>query len=139
MRRNRLPWQLMAFLADAHQRGVLRQAGAVYQFRHIELQHRLANTSGKIGSSYDVHDINGDKYRVILVKVIDPAQGTDQNIIPDNGKRFVAAVFTISAGGSLRGEDPTETPRLSAPMGESTQRTSTTLPGTPTSRMAGST
>jgi len=32
----------MAFLADAHQRGVLRQAGAVYQFRHIELQHRLA-------------------------------------------------------------------------------------------------
>lgn len=40
--RHRLPWQLMAFLADAHRRGVLRQAGAVYQFRHIELQHRLA-------------------------------------------------------------------------------------------------
>jgi hypothetical protein len=33
----------MGFLADAHQRGVLRQAGAVYQFRHIELQRRLAN------------------------------------------------------------------------------------------------
>ena len=29
----------MTFLADAHQRGVLRQAGAVYQFRHIALQH----------------------------------------------------------------------------------------------------
>jgi hypothetical protein len=41
--RHRLPWPLMAFLADAHHRGVLRQAGAVYQFRHIELQHRLAN------------------------------------------------------------------------------------------------
>ena len=41
--RRRLPWSLMAFLEDAHQRGVLRQAGAVYQFRHIELQHRLAN------------------------------------------------------------------------------------------------
>ena len=40
---HRLPWSLMRFLADAHQRGVLRQAGAVYQFRHIELQHRLAN------------------------------------------------------------------------------------------------
>jgi hypothetical protein len=40
--RNRLPWPLMPFLADAHQRGVLRQAGAVYQFRHIELQHHLA-------------------------------------------------------------------------------------------------
>ena len=38
-----LPWPLMSFLSDAHQRGVLRQAGAVYQFRHIELQHRLAN------------------------------------------------------------------------------------------------
>jgi hypothetical protein len=40
---HQLPWSLMEFLADAHQRGVLRQAGAVYQFRHIELQHRLAN------------------------------------------------------------------------------------------------
>jgi hypothetical protein len=40
--RRRLPWPLMRFLSDAHRRGVLRQAGAVYQFRHIELQHRLA-------------------------------------------------------------------------------------------------
>jgi len=40
--RHRLPWRLMSFLADAHRRGVLRQAGAVYQFQHIELQHRLA-------------------------------------------------------------------------------------------------
>jgi hypothetical protein len=40
--RRQLPWSLMSFLADAHQRGVLRQAGAVYQFRHINLQHLLA-------------------------------------------------------------------------------------------------
>ena len=40
--RRELPWQFMGFLADAHSRGVLRQAGAAYQFRHIELQHRLA-------------------------------------------------------------------------------------------------
>jgi hypothetical protein len=40
----RLPWRLMTFLADAHtNRGVLRQAGAVYQFRHAELQRRLAS------------------------------------------------------------------------------------------------
>ena len=39
----RLPRHLMGFLTDAHRRGVLRQAGAVYQFWHIELQHRLAN------------------------------------------------------------------------------------------------
>lgn len=41
--RGQLPWRLMSFLADAHeQRGVLRQVGAVYQFRHAELQRRLA-------------------------------------------------------------------------------------------------
>ena len=39
---HQLPWSLMSFLSDAHQRGVLRQAGAVYQFRHLELQRRLA-------------------------------------------------------------------------------------------------
>ena len=41
--RHRLPWRLMSFLTDAHRRGVLRQVGAVYEFRHIELQHRLAS------------------------------------------------------------------------------------------------
>lgn len=41
--RRQLPWQFMTFLADAHRRGFLRQAGAVCQFRHIELQHRLAS------------------------------------------------------------------------------------------------
>ena len=38
----KLPLDLMAFLADAHDRGVLRKVGAVHQFRHIELQHHLA-------------------------------------------------------------------------------------------------
>jgi hypothetical protein len=42
-RHHRLPWRLSSFLSDAHHRGVLRQVGEVYQFRHIELQHRLAN------------------------------------------------------------------------------------------------
>ncbi|MEV0785551.1 NACHT domain-containing protein [Streptomyces sp. NPDC050423] len=40
----RLPWRLTAFLEDAHARGVLRQSGAVYHFRHIELRERLAET-----------------------------------------------------------------------------------------------
>jgi hypothetical protein len=40
----KLPWRLMAFLHDAHaNRGVLRQVGAVYQFRHLKLQHRMAS------------------------------------------------------------------------------------------------
>jgi DNA-binding SARP family transcriptional activator len=41
----RLPWRLMHFLDDAHRRGVLRQAGGVYQFRHARVQERLAATS----------------------------------------------------------------------------------------------
>lgn len=41
-----LPWRFMGFLADAHaNRGVLRQVGAVYQFRHAGLQRRLADSS----------------------------------------------------------------------------------------------
>jgi hypothetical protein len=42
---SRLPWRLMAFLDEAHSRGVLRQVGAVYQFRHARLQEQLAITS----------------------------------------------------------------------------------------------
>ncbi|MFJ9407300.1 helix-turn-helix domain-containing protein [Streptomyces sp. NPDC101393] len=38
----RLPWAVVPFLEDAYRRGVLRQAGAVYQFRHARLQHHLA-------------------------------------------------------------------------------------------------
>jgi hypothetical protein len=40
--RGELPWSLMSFLDDAHNLGVLRQVGTVYQFRHIDLQDRLA-------------------------------------------------------------------------------------------------
>jgi hypothetical protein len=39
-----VPFNTVAFLKDAHEhRGVLRQVGAVYQFRHLELQQRLAH------------------------------------------------------------------------------------------------
>jgi len=37
-----LPWRLIAFLDDACERNVLRQTGAVYQFRHAQLQDHLA-------------------------------------------------------------------------------------------------
>ncbi|MGW9594355.1 hypothetical protein ACWHLZ_29130 [Streptomyces chartreusis] len=41
--RHQMPVRLMAFLTDAHEhRRVLRQSGALYQFRHIELQKHLA-------------------------------------------------------------------------------------------------
>jgi DNA-binding SARP family transcriptional activator len=40
--RGQTPLRLMRFLADAHRRAVLRQVGAVYQFRHASLQDNLA-------------------------------------------------------------------------------------------------
>ncbi|MEU9192424.1 helix-turn-helix domain-containing protein [Streptomyces hundungensis] len=43
----RLPWSVVAFLEDAHRHGVLRQAGAVYQFRHARLQRHLARAYEK--------------------------------------------------------------------------------------------
>ena len=42
----RLPLRLMSFLADAHERGILRQEGGFYQYRHAELQKRLAADAG---------------------------------------------------------------------------------------------
>lgn len=42
----RLPWRLMTFLDEAHRRGVLRQSGAHYEFRHLRMQQRLASAAG---------------------------------------------------------------------------------------------
>ncbi|MFG2905034.1 NACHT domain-containing protein [Kitasatospora sp. NPDC048286] len=38
----RLPLAAMTFLEDAHERGVLRKVGAVYQFRHARLRQHFA-------------------------------------------------------------------------------------------------
>jgi hypothetical protein len=40
----RLPRRLMPFLDDMHRLGLLRIAGATYQFRHAEFQDHLAAT-----------------------------------------------------------------------------------------------
>jgi hypothetical protein len=46
--RGDLPWGFMAFLTDAHaQRGVLRENGAVYEFRHLEIAKYLAREGEK--------------------------------------------------------------------------------------------
>jgi hypothetical protein len=39
--RNRLPWQLVDFLDEAHRHGVLRQNGITYEFRHDRLRLAL--------------------------------------------------------------------------------------------------
>jgi hypothetical protein len=61
----------------------------------------------RLGSYFDVQDSSGDTYGVALTKIIDPAQARDQFTTPDNGKRFVGAVFIIKAisGGSPQQED----------------------------------
>ncbi|MFI9811367.1 NACHT domain-containing protein [Saccharothrix variisporea] len=46
--RHRTPVRLLRFLEDARRRGVLQAVGPVYQFRHAELQDRLA-----VGGSLD--------------------------------------------------------------------------------------
>lgn len=43
----RLPWAIVTFLDNAYRRGVLRQVGAVYRFRHARLQRHLVN--GPVG------------------------------------------------------------------------------------------
>ncbi len=65
-----------------------------------------AAAPASVGSYFDVKDSSGDTYRVALVKIIDPAQGADQFTTPDNGNRFVGAIFTIKAiSGSPQDED----------------------------------
>ncbi|MBP2339578.1 MFS family permease [Saccharothrix coeruleofusca] len=48
--RGKLPWELMVFLDDARKLGVLRQAGACYQFRHALVQDRLAGAREPVRS-----------------------------------------------------------------------------------------
>ncbi|KDN87970.1 hypothetical protein [Kitasatospora cheerisanensis] len=48
----RLPWQPAAFLDDAYRRGVLRRTGAVYQFRHVRLQHHLSRAFRRTDARY---------------------------------------------------------------------------------------
>jgi hypothetical protein len=63
--RGSTPLRLMRFLDDAHRRGVLRQVGAVYQFRHARLEERLAaRASQSSGRSASPHRARGVKRRV---------------------------------------------------------------------------
>ena len=60
--RGELPWRVLGFLADAHRRGVLRQTGGVYQFRHTRLQDRLAGTVART----DVRTVQGGRRPALL-------------------------------------------------------------------------
>jgi NACHT domain len=91
--RGRSPWQLMGFLSDAHGLGVLRQVGAVYQFRHIELQHRLGRPQTSQGGPVrSFHDVR-----------VSSSRGEAQ---PDRGSVDASTVAT-------RTPDPMDTPPVS--------------------------
>jgi len=77
--RGSTPLRLMRFLDDAHRRGVLRQVGAVYQFRHARLEERLAARAAQSsGRSASPPGARGVKRRVPaadrVLEVADPEQ-----------------------------------------------------------------
>lgn len=47
----KVPWEFRQFLADAHKKTVLRQVGAAYEFRHVNLQNRLAERQEWLNTS----------------------------------------------------------------------------------------
>jgi DNA-binding SARP family transcriptional activator len=78
--RGSTPLRLMCFLDDAHRRGVLRQVGAVYQFRHARLEERLAaRASQSSGSSASPPPrVRGVKRRVPAADRVLEVAGSEQ-------------------------------------------------------------
>ena len=64
-----------------------------------------APLTGSIGSTFQVTDDSNNVYTITLTKVIDPAHGSDQFNSPDNGMRFVAAVFTLTGKSGTATDD----------------------------------
>jgi len=56
----------------------------------------------QVGSTLDFDDTSGNPYSVQLVRMIDPARGSDQLTTPIRGNRFVAALFKITNTGRRR-------------------------------------
>lgn len=83
--RGQLPWRLMTFLADAHtNHGVLRQVGAVYQFRHAEIQRRLARGPQRKCTSLEGTDS-------------DPRQQSSTPVANARSKRMAITIITRTA------------------------------------------
>ena len=80
-----------------------------------------SSSSGPVGTVFQVTDSSGDKMTVKLTKVIDPAQGADQFTTPDNGKRFVGAVFTLRGVSGTVSDDANNDATLIGSNGQSYQ------------------
>ena len=93
-RRGEASWRVMRFLDDAHERRVLRTVGPVYQFRHADLQDRLAevyqqqraaNERSQAGTrSYELQDcarqpfgtLSGGQQASLQILLLEPAGST---------------------------------------------------------------
>ncbi|MCA2219505.1 NACHT domain-containing protein [Jidongwangia harbinensis] len=88
----KLPMRLMDFLGDARDRGLLRQSGGVYQFRHIRFQERLATrqSAGGLAPAFGVRPV----YRRVHVPVALAATAafvfTMAHLTPDDRVRAVS-------------------------------------------------
>lgn len=63
------------------------------------------DTTGAVGDTFKVTDSSGNVYDVTLIKIVNPAQGTDEFNTPDNGKHFVGAVFTLTGESGSSSDD----------------------------------
>lgn len=67
----------------------------------------LGPTSGNLGDTLTMMDLGDDVAHVTLVKVFDPANGTDPNDTPPDGTRWVGFEGTIVIDGARSGQDLT--------------------------------
>ncbi len=119
--RGRLPWRLIGFLADAREKGLLRQVSGVYQFRHIRFQERLATRPTGLTEIMDLSVYKRqptDKAVAVLSKF-----GVDYQLIAMNEAADVVAVSTADGrveiwdrGQSGFGESPRATWPLPGPL-----------------------
>jgi hypothetical protein len=84
--RGKAPWRLKSFLDDAYDRTVLRQSGATYQFRHLELQLRLAGRFEAEKSKRQRQrrrPLIAEQNQTARSAALAPAAGTQAGPVPD--------------------------------------------------------
>ncbi|MFI6393931.1 hypothetical protein [Nonomuraea sp. NPDC050540] len=84
----KLPWRLWAFVEDAHQRQMLRQAGSAWQFRHALLQDHLADAS-HLDHLRGRAKLGGPRARLELARLLGARGHIDElRARTDQGDRF---------------------------------------------------
>jgi hypothetical protein len=102
--RGRVPWRTLRFLSDAHRRGVLRQTGALYQFRHIRLQERLAAAHPLTITRMDRwarRELLARSLRILSIAGEDQIRAAD-----DENARQQGWVVTVAPGDLCKYRDP---------------------------------